>query len=61
MIKGFDFVDGKLLPSPICYIDNRGERIIAIDENETFDYSQFVPSYDGNCIVENKYKYGNVK
>lgn len=33
MIKGFDFVDGKLLPSPIYYIDNRGEKIIAIDEN----------------------------
>lgn len=61
MIRGFDFKNRVPLESPIYYIDNAEERIVAKSSwKVSYLYKYSFPGYKGNAIVENKYENGDV-
>jgi len=62
MIRGFDFVDKKAVDSPIYYIDNLNERIVATGTWKIGHLSKYhVPGYEPNAISENRHENGDVK
>lgn len=61
MIRGFDFKDRTPLESPIYYIDNENEKIVAKSTwKVSYLYKYSFPGYDGNAISENMYENGDV-
>lgn len=62
MFRSFDFDNGQPLPTPVYYINNETEEIIATEEWKcSYLYKYDFPAYDGNSIVEGIYENGNVE
>lgn len=62
MFRTFDFENGAALSTPVYYIDNASETIIAQEEWKcSYRYKYDFPGTDGNMIVENQYENGNVE
>jgi hypothetical protein len=60
MFRTFNFEEGKAIPSPVFYIDNMTENIVA---QETWECSYLhkyeFPGYDSKMMVENLYENGD--
>ena len=62
MFRTFDFDNGNALETPVYYIDNTSEQIIAEETWKcSYRYKYDFPGYDGNMIVEAQYENGNVE
>ena len=62
MFRTFDFENGAPLSTPVYYIDNASEDIIAEEQWKcSYRYKYDFPGYDGNMVVENQYENGNVE
>lgn len=61
MFRTFDFENGNALSTPVYYISNETESIIAEEKWQcSYRYKYDFPGFDGNMIIENQYENGNV-
>lgn len=61
MFRSFDFENGQPLETPVYYINNETEEIIAQESWKcSYLYKYDFPGTDGNMIVEGIYENGNV-
>lgn len=62
MFRTFDFENGQAIETPVHYINNETEEIIATEMWKcSYLYKYEFPGYDGNMIVEGQYENGNVE
>ena len=62
MFRSFDFENGQALETPVYYINNATEEIIAQETWRcSYLYKYDFPGYDGNMIVEGIFENGNVE
>ena len=61
MIRTFDTVNNQAVVSPVYFIDNEKEEIIA-EENWTYSPETlfFFPGHESNLMVENQHKSSDV-
>ena len=61
MFRTFFFQDGKVETTPVYYIDNETETIVAHDEWQcTYRTKYFVPGFDSSTLIESEYENGDV-
>lgn len=62
MFRTFDFKDGQALATPVYYVNNQTEEIIAEEKWKcSYLYKYDFPGYDGNMLIENQFENGNVE
>ena len=62
MFRTFCFFDGKVQPSPVYYVNNETEKIVATEEWQcTYRTKYFVPGYDSCLLLEGEFENGDVE
>lgn len=62
MFRTFDFEQGKALSTPVHYVNNETEEIVASENWEcSYLHKYEFPGYDGNMIVEGMYENADVE
>ena len=62
MFRTFYFLDGKVQTSPVYYVNNESEKIIAQDEWQcTYRTKYYVPGFDSATLIESEYENGDVE
>ena len=61
MFRTFFFVDGKVERSPVYYVNNETEQIVAQEDWEcTYRTKYYVPGFDSSTLIEAEYENGDV-
>jgi hypothetical protein len=61
MFRTFEFVDGMVVRSPVYYVSNETETIVAYDTWEcTYKTKYFIPGFDTSTLMEGEYENGDV-
>ena len=62
MFRTFEFIDGKVQTTPVYYVNNETQAIVAKDYWEcTHKTKYFIPGYDTSTIMEGEYENGEVE
>lgn len=61
MFRTFSFENGKVKPTPVYYINNETEKIVAQDKWEcTYRTKYYMPGFDSCTLIEGQYENGDV-
>jgi len=61
MFRTFFFQEGKVETTPVYYVNNETEKIVAQDEWEcTYKTKYYVPGFDSSTLIEEEYENGEV-
>jgi hypothetical protein len=62
MFRTFYFQDGKVETTPVYYVDNETETILAYDEWQcTYRTKYYLPGFDSSTLIEGEYENGDIE